>query len=86
MGDPLGIGPEVVVLALTDLRVRAAMEAVVFGDRTTLLRAAALRKVPFEGRVVQVGQLPGRPTAEEAGAAALSYVERAARAVVARST
>src|SRR5207248_5459524 len=36
MGDPLGIGPEVVALALADLRVRSAMDAVVFGDRGTM--------------------------------------------------
>jgi 4-hydroxythreonine-4-phosphate dehydrogenase len=84
MGDPLGIGPEVLALALAELRVRAVLDAVVFGDHATLERAAALRQVPFEARVVQVGRLPERPTPEQAGSAALSYVDRAARAVVAR--
>ena len=84
MGDPLGIGPEVLALALADPRVRSKLDAVVFGDRGTLLRAAALRGVALEARVVQVGQLSSQPSAEEAGAAALGYVDRAARAVVAR--
>ncbi|HUJ25079.1 MAG TPA: 4-hydroxythreonine-4-phosphate dehydrogenase PdxA [Myxococcales bacterium] len=84
MGDPLGIGPEVVALALTDLQVRALVDPIVFGDRATLERAAALRGVPFEARIVQVGALRDKPSPEEAGAAALQYVERAARAAIAR--
>lgn len=83
MGDPLGIGPEVVALALTSLEVRARLDAIVFGDRATLERAAALRGVPFEARVVPVGTLAAKPSAEEAGAAALAYVDRAARTVIA---
>ena len=83
MGDPLGIGPEVVALALCELKVRAVLDAVVFGDRAVLERAAELRGVPFEARIVQVGKLSPKPTAQEAGAAALAYVDRAARTVVA---
>jgi 4-hydroxythreonine-4-phosphate dehydrogenase len=84
MGDPLGIGPEVLALALTDPQVRARLDPVVFGDRATLERAARLREVPFQARVVQVGKLSPQPTPQEAGAAALEYVNRASRAVVAR--
>jgi 4-hydroxythreonine-4-phosphate dehydrogenase len=84
MGDPLGIGPEVLALALADPAVQAQLEPVVFGDRATLLRAAKLRGVPLEARVLQVGELVGQPSAEEAGAAALEYVDRAAQAVVAQ--
>lgn len=83
MGDPLGIGPEVVALALTDLNVRAVLDPIVFGDRPTLQRAAELRGVPCEARVVQVGSLSARPSPEEAGAAAIEYVDRAARTVIA---
>jgi len=84
MGDPLGIGPEVVALALAELQVRAMLDAVVFGDRATMLRAAELRGVPFEARLVQVGTLSAEPSAAEAGACALAYVERAARSAIAR--
>jgi 4-hydroxythreonine-4-phosphate dehydrogenase len=84
MGDPLGIGPEVVALALCELEVRARLDPVVFGDKATLERAAKLRGVPFGARVVQVGSLTQRPSPAEAGAAALSYVDRASRAVIAR--
>lgn len=84
MGDPLGIGPEVVALALAELRVRVALDPVVFGDRATLERAAARCGVTFEARLVQVGTLPEKPSPAEAGAAALEYVERAARTAIAR--
>ncbi len=84
MGDPLGIGPEVLALALADPAVQARLDPVVFGDRATLLRAATLRGVPLEARVVQVGKLAWQPTGEEAGVAALEYVDCAAQAVVVR--
>ncbi len=83
MGDPLGIGPEVLALALADPGVKAQLDAVVFGDRVTLERAAKLRGVPFEARVVQAGSLVQNPSAAEAGAAALHCVDEAARAVAA---
>jgi 4-hydroxythreonine-4-phosphate dehydrogenase len=84
MGDPLGIGPEVLALALADPGVSAQIEAVVFGDPATLERAAKLRGVPFQARVVRVGALPQGASPAEAGAAALSYVEAAAQSVAAR--
>ena len=84
MGDPLGIGPEVVVLALAEARVRSALEPVVFGDRETLQRAARLRQVRFDARVVQVGSAGAEPSAQQAGALALECVDRAARACIAR--
>jgi 4-hydroxythreonine-4-phosphate dehydrogenase len=84
MGDPLGIGPEVLALALCTPEARAHLDPVVFGDKATLDRAARLRGVPFSARLVQVGTLAQGPSPAEAGAAALSYVDRAARAVVAR--
>jgi len=84
MGDPLGIGPEVVAVALAGLPT--GVEPVVFGDRDTLARAASLRSVPFDARVVQVGSLSQKPSAREAGAAALAYVDGAARACIAGET
>jgi 4-hydroxythreonine-4-phosphate dehydrogenase len=80
MGDPLGIGPEVVAAALATPTVRSAAEIVVHGDTPTLQRAAALRGVPLECEVVQVGSLEPDPSPREAGASALEYVRRAARA------
>ncbi|HEY5676243.1 MAG TPA: 4-hydroxythreonine-4-phosphate dehydrogenase PdxA [Myxococcales bacterium] len=84
MGDPLGIGPEVVAAALAQARVRSALEPLVFGDRDTLERAARLRGVPFDARVVQVGSPQRDPSPQQAGALALECVDRAARACIAR--
>ena len=45
MGDPLGIGPEVVVKALADPALRASARFLVYGDNELLLAAAEEAKV-----------------------------------------
>ncbi len=45
MGDPLGIGPEVVVKALTDARLRQSANFVIYGDNECLLAAAELAQI-----------------------------------------
>ncbi|MFZ9880156.1 MAG: 4-hydroxythreonine-4-phosphate dehydrogenase PdxA [Phycisphaerales bacterium] len=45
MGDPLGIGPEVVVKALGDAALRATARFVVYGDNELLLAAAEKARV-----------------------------------------
>jgi 4-hydroxythreonine-4-phosphate dehydrogenase len=83
MGDALGIGPEVVVLALRDARVRALLTPVVYGERQVLLRAAGLRGVPFEARVEEIAVgADGELTPAHAGAAALACVAAAGRAAL----
>jgi 4-hydroxythreonine-4-phosphate dehydrogenase len=82
MGDPLGIGPEVVALALADSRVRSLLEPVVFGDGETLQRAARLHGISFDARVVQVGSPGPEPSPRQAGALALASVDLAARACI----
>jgi 4-hydroxythreonine-4-phosphate dehydrogenase len=83
MGDALGIGPEVVVAALRDPRVRAQVNPIVYGQRAVLERAARLRGVPFEAPVVEVSSDVAAAPAAEAGAAALACVDAAARAALA---
>ncbi len=51
MGDPAGIGPEVVLKALSDPRVRAAARLVVFGDDAALREAARRLRLPAEWEV-----------------------------------
>jgi 4-phospho-D-threonate 3-dehydrogenase / 4-phospho-D-erythronate 3-dehydrogenase len=47
-GDPLGIGPEVVVKALASMPSRAGVRIVIHGDETTLAAAAGLAGIdPF---------------------------------------
>jgi 4-hydroxythreonine-4-phosphate dehydrogenase len=55
MGDPWGIGPEVLALALAEPRVQRALTPLVFGDRGVLAAAAASRgaQLPPRLRVVE---------------------------------
>jgi len=52
MGDPSGVGPEVVIAALASRRARAAGRALVIGDARILARAAAFTGKAFAPRVV----------------------------------
>lgn len=84
MGDPGGVGPEVVVAALADPRVQESVEPLVLGDRRVFELAAALRGVPAPGRSLrEVFSLSDRPTLREMGAAALAYVDAGIDAVLA---
>src|SRR5262245_8220131 len=81
LGDPSGIGPEVVARALA---VRPDLDVVVFGDRGVLARAAALAGVaaPPDARVEPVTALgagdvsPGRPN-DASARAQLAYLQAA---------
>src|SRR5688572_5971084 len=79
IGDPSGIGPEIVARALAD-RPDLAARVRVFGDRGVLERAGLATPVPVD--VVEVTRLaagdalPGRPSAA-GGAAQVAYLEAA---------
>jgi 4-hydroxythreonine-4-phosphate dehydrogenase len=89
LGDPSGIGPEVVAAALADAAVRAALVPVVFGDGPTLDRFPALHELPrisLAGASQATGpagvavtelaekdRRPGKPT-RAGGKAQLAYV------------
>lgn len=64
MGDPTGIGPELVVKGLADPRVRATCRPVVVADARAMSRALALVGAPLElvtvTGVAQCGFEPGR--------------------------
>ena len=57
MGDPSGIGPEVLALALDNPQVKEALVPVVFGDGPSLERFASLRSLPRR----TLGDLKGAP-------------------------
>jgi 4-hydroxythreonine-4-phosphate dehydrogenase len=87
LGDPWGIGPEVLVVALANRRVRAALTPLVFGDRALLARAATLRRValPVGLRLVEPAASlrnvdPGHPP-RTGGIFAIRYLEAAVAAV-----
>jgi 4-hydroxythreonine-4-phosphate dehydrogenase len=92
MGDPSGIGPEVLRRALALPRVRRALVPVVFGDGPSLAGLSRLARLGgdaaparlFGPSLVKVTSLsakerrPGRPTAA-GGRAQFAYVEAAIR-------
>lgn len=53
MGDPAGIGPEIVVKALVNEDVLKAARCVVIGDRKVLDNAITFTKVPLRIRIIQ---------------------------------
>jgi len=93
IGDPAGIGPEIVVRALADEAVRASADLVVIGDGWVLRRAMEVTGVPVafqpEGspRLIDLANVDHRlqwgKVQATAGAAAGQYVERATQEVLA---
>lgn len=82
LGDPGGVGPEVVAAALADPRVQALIEPLVLGDLRILELAASLRRVPVPAARQVSGPLSERPTQRELGAASLAYVDAGIEAVL----
>jgi 4-hydroxythreonine-4-phosphate dehydrogenase len=86
LGDPAGIGPEVVVRALA---LRPDLPAVVFGDAGVIERAAAVAGVPAppRARIREITRLspddvpPGQPN-ELGGRAQIEYLQAATKAVL----
>jgi 4-hydroxythreonine-4-phosphate dehydrogenase len=59
MGDPAGIGPEIVARALADSAVREACRPVVVGDAQIMARAIDLVRVPLQVREVDTARAAG---------------------------
>lgn len=86
MGDPAGVGPEIVIRALADERVAGSCRPVVLGDRAVLDFVAGKLGLPPapEETVRNLSDLdpakitPGR-AAEENGRAMIGYIEEAVR-------
>ncbi|MBS4054438.1 MAG: 4-hydroxythreonine-4-phosphate dehydrogenase PdxA [Thermaerobacter sp.] len=53
MGDPAGIGPEIVVKALADNKVNEKAKAVVIGDKSTLEQAMVFCNLELEMKVIE---------------------------------
>jgi 4-hydroxythreonine-4-phosphate dehydrogenase len=87
MGDPNGIGPEVVVKALCCAEIQELCEPVVFGSAEILEEAQKLFGLRADCELIEAGDfgkdslMPG--TADEAaGRASLSYIEKAVDAAL----
>lgn len=52
IGDPAGIGPEIVIKALADPATAAAAKCVVVGDRGVMAQAMAMTKIPLRIRLI----------------------------------
>lgn len=88
LGDPAGIGPEVVAQAVREPKVLAACRPVVYGTGSVLAAATELvagtRELPGQVELVELpGPAPGAfapgQIAAACGAASFAYLERAAR-------
>ena len=75
MGDPCGIGPEVIARALSDGRVRRALVPVVFGDGPSLRRLEDV-EVRAVTQLRAADRRPGKPV-RAGGRAQLQYVRAA---------
>lgn len=87
LGDPTGVGPEIVAAALAGAPPEILARAVVYGDRDPLARAARTLGItlpPIEIRGDGLGDrtTPGSPD-ETAAAAQVGYLEAAVRAAAA---
>src|SRR6185295_14647264 len=82
MGDPSGIGPEIIARALADRRVRSALVPAVFGDGPSLRRLRGVLPGVEVRAVTSLGaadRRPGRPS-RAGGRAQLQYVRAAVAA------
>ena len=84
LGDPAGIGPEIVVAALAAVTPEKRARCTVYGDRGPLERAAKLLGIAVpEVTVIGTGEgehaIPGAPD-ERSGAAQVGYLEAAVAA------
>lgn len=91
MGDPAGVGAEVICKALVDMSPDERARVRIFGNRDVLQRAAgvvgadldfsgrsnsiSVEHIPFEGEIPPFGKLDAR-----AGDASFRYIERSVRA------
>ncbi len=83
MGDPAGVGPEIILKALCDKRLASCFNPVVIGDKGVLERVAGrlkLKALPRGFDLISASELnsktlrPGMPTIES-GRAMIRYVE-----------
>ena len=77
MGDPCGIGPEIIAAALGDAAVFAAAVPFVLGDRGAMERAINLAGHGQRLRILAEDTMPQQPVAGEIYLLELSHLDRA---------
>lgn len=82
MGDPAGVGPEVIVKALASPRISGLANFLVIGDGGVFEAIARRLRKPFKARVLDMGNVPrkgfvyGR-TRPSFGTASIEYLDQA---------
>ena len=81
MGDPAGIGPEIVVKALADEQIQQSADCTVIGDRSVLEKAASLCGCPVPSKIIDLHNMPAEnlvpgKVSAECGKAAYQYIEK----------
>ena len=61
MGDPAGIGPEIIVKALSDPKIYDLCRPVVFGDQGALNLYVGKRRVPAVREITHPSEAQGKP-------------------------
>jgi 4-hydroxythreonine-4-phosphate dehydrogenase len=61
MGDPSGIGPEIIVKALSDSRIYELCRPVVFGDPGALILYKGKKRVPAVREIIHPSEAQGKP-------------------------
>ncbi len=86
LGDPAGVGPEVVLKAVNSREIEDCCEIVVYGSGAVLAATCSTLSLTMPRRIIDDGQLSKVvPTGEinsEAGSAAIRWVREAAAAVM----
>jgi len=61
MGDPAGIGPEVIVKALSDPKIYDLCRPLVFGDRGALKLCVGKKRIPAVREIIHPSEAQGKP-------------------------
>ena len=82
MGDPNGVGPEIVLKSVNDLQIKQLCEPVVYGSKSVLKKAGLETGLSLGCEIVDTGSFRDdqiRPGLNDksAGEASLKYIERA---------
>lgn len=78
LGDPAGIGPEIVLRAVNSLKVQRVCSPVVFGDKETINNLQITNKTLFTSVITSdVGKITFGKPSKKSGKAAYSAIEKA---------
>ncbi len=89
IGDPNGIGAEVVLKAVSLIEVRNACRVLIYGSREIIDEAERITGLGLDLELVEIPNFKGRHikcghVAALAGQASLSYIEKAVRSAIAK--